>query len=263
MTTEQINADPSSLDGLAFTTVKLTLTTLTAPTSLKEWRALTGHTMRSADDVHGGLSSPGKMPCHSYGLPAEECGVGSKLRAKEGTVCSSCYAMKGNYVWAAVKAAQYRRLAAVREALQSSPARDAWVGAIVASIGWQSRESRVFRWHDSGDLQSVEHLSLIAEVADRLPWVTFWIPTRERAIVRDWVALYGALPANLTVRESAALVGFFPRLSDTHSHSAVARKGQALPDGAHACPAYQQGGECDDCRACWSADMPLVVYPLH
>jgi hypothetical protein len=243
------------------------LQTLCAPTSIKEWRAITGHSMKSADAIHGGLSSPGKMPCHSYGLPAAECNVGSKLRAASTkdrpTVCGSCYALKGNYVWRDVKAAQYRRLATVREALQHESAREDWIGAMVASIGWRSRDSRVFRWHDSGDLQSVDHLALICEIADRLPWVTFWIPTRERAIVRDWCAINGALPANLTVRESAALVGFFPRLSDTHSHSAVARKGQEIPDSAHACPAYKQGGECGDCRACWSADVPLVVYPLH
>jgi hypothetical protein len=219
--------------------------------------------MASANAVHGGLSSPGKMPCYSYGLPAAECGVGSKLRAKRGTVCSNCYAMKGNYIWANVQAAQYRRLASVREAVQYAGAREAWIGAMVASIGWQSRSSRVFRWHDSGDLQSVDHLSLIVDIADRLPWIQFWIPTRERAIVREWCELHGQLPANLTVRESAALVGFFPRLSDTHTHSAVARKGQELPAGAHGCPAYKQDGQCGECRACWSQDVALVVYPLH
>lgn len=239
------------------------LLTLSAPTNLRDWREVTGHTMKSADEIHGGLSSPGKMPCHSYGLPAEECGVGSKLRAKEGTVCSGCYAMKGNYVWRNVKAAQYRRLAAVREALQGHDAREEWVGAMVASIGWQSRDSRVFRWHDSGDLQSVEHLSLIVEVAERLPWVTFWIPTRERATVRAYVDTFGPLPVNLTVRVSAALVGFFPRETGDYCQSAVARKGQTLPAGAHACPAYSQGGECGSCRACWDGDVSLIVYPLH
>jgi hypothetical protein len=243
------------------------LLTLSPPTNLREWREVTGHSMKSADAVHGGLSSPGKMPCHSYGIPAAECNVGSKLRAastkERPTVCGSCYAFKGNYVWANVQAAQYRRLATVREALQHESAREAWVSAMVASVGWHSRDSRVFRWHDSGDIQSVDHLSLICDVADRLPWVTFWIPTRERGIVREWCAANGALPANLTVRESAALIGFFPRLSETHAHSAVARKGQDLPTGAHACPAYKQGGECRSCRACWSTDVPLVVYPLH
>lgn len=243
------------------------LLTLAPPSSLKDWREQTGHSMKSADAVHGGLSSPGKMPCHSYGLPAEECKVGSKLRAasKPGkeTVCGSCYALKGNYQWPAVKAAQYRRLASVFEALQHESAREDWLGAMVASIGWQSRDSRVFRWFDSGDLQSVDHLTLLCEVADRLPWVAFWLPTKERGIVRDWCAAFGPLPANLTVRLSAALIGFFPRLDDDHQHSAVARKGQELPTGAHRCPAYSQGGECRDCRACWSTDVPLVVYPLH
>jgi Gene product 88 len=243
----------------------ITFETLAPPISARAWRDATGHTLSSAAAVHGGLSSPGKMPCASYGLPAAECGVGSKLRAsstaERPTVCGSCYALKGQYVWQTVQRAQYRRLASVREALSSDVARDQWIGAMVASIGWRSRGSRVFRWHDSGDIQSVSHLELIADIAEALPWCTFWIPTRELAIVRAYLADVGPLPANLTVRMSAALVGHFPRI--TGQHSAVARHGSELPNGAHACPAYRQSGECGDCRACWSPDVPLVVYPLH
>jgi hypothetical protein len=158
----------------------------------------------------------------------------------------------------AVPAAQYRRLESL-----SDPR---WVDAMVCLIGWASRDSRVFRWHDSGDLQSVAHLSLIVEVADRLPWISFWIPTREAGILRVWLREFGALPCNLTVRQSAALVGHFPnpeRALDGRTFSAVAFADQQLPDGMHACPAYSQGGECRDCRACWSQDVPVVVYPLH
>lgn len=245
--------------------------TLQAPTDAREWKAITGHTLASAKLVHGGLSSPGKMPCHSYGLPAAACHVGSILRAKSTperpNVCGECYALKGQYVFSNVQAAQYARLASVQAATDprawSTLARETWIGAMVASIGWTSRTSQVFRWHDSGDLQSVDHLGLIVEIADRLPWVTFWIPTRERGILRDWIAENGPLPSNLTVRLSAAMVGFFPRITDDHQHSAVARKDQNLPDGAHACPAYQQNGKCGDCRACWNPNVPLVVYPLH
>jgi hypothetical protein len=137
---------------------------------------------------------------------------------------------------------------------------------MVCLIGWRSRNSRVFRWHDSGDLQSVAHLSQIVEIADRLPWVTFWIPTREAGILRTWQREFGAFPANLTVRQSVALVGHFPdpsRASDGRVFSGVAFKGQEIPEGAHACPAYSQDGQCGDCRACWSPDVPVVIYPLH
>lgn len=235
---------------------------LSAPDSWRAWRETCGITLDEASDIVGGLSSPGKMPCHSYGLPAAECGVGSKLRESSSdakpTVCGSCYALKGQYTFSNVQDAQYRRLASL-----SDPR---WTDAMTCLIGWHSRSSRVFRWHDSGDLQSVAHLSLIVEVADRLPWVTFWIPTRESRVLRVWIREHGAFPANLTVRQSCALVGHFPdpsRALDGRVFSAVAFKGQEIPVDAWACPAYSQGGECRDCRACWSPDVPVVVYPLH
>lgn len=225
---------------------------------------------REAFDATAGLSSPGKMPCHSYGLPAAECNVGSRLRAASTadapTICGECYALKGSYrMYPEVIPAQYRRLSTVRAALTDPDARERWVTGMVALIGWTSRDSRVFRWHDSGDLQSADHLTLIAEVCDRLPWVRFWIPTRESRVVRDWTVANGPLPANLCVRESVALVDHFPRHEDRDDARVFSGAAQhaPVPATAHACPAYRQNGECGECRACWDTDTTLVIYPLH
>lgn len=240
---------------------------LSAPTEVRGWGQTFGLTQGAARRLVGGLSSPGKMPCHSYGLPAAECGVGSRLRAvhtkSRPNVCGGCYALKGQYVIGSVPAAQYRRLDLVRAACTGNG--DEWVRAMVCLIGWTSRRSGVFRWHDSGDIQSLEHLSLIVRVADCLPWVTFWIPTRESLMVRDWIAEFGPVPANLIVRESMALVGRFPRADrdDGRLFSAVAHKGQETPEGMSPCMAYSQGGKCLDCRACWDPAVTTVVYPLH
>lgn len=217
-----------------------------------------------------GLSSPGKMPCPSYGLPAAECNVGSKLRASHTeahpTVCGGCYALKGSYqMYPEVIPAQYRRLGTVRSALANPDDRDRWTLAMVALIAWECRTSHVFRWHDSGDLQSVDHLALIAEVCERTPWVRHWIPTREAKVVATYIREVGPLPTNLNVRQSAALVDHFPnpeRARDGRTFSAVAAA-KSVPDSAHACPAYRQGGECGSCRACWDPTVPVVVYPLH
>lgn len=243
---------------------------LTPPESARAVRAATGFTQGEASRIVAGLSSPGKMPCPSYGLPAAECNVGSKLRAASTearpTVCGGCYALKGSYrMYPEVIPAQYRRLATVREALADAGKRDRWTRAMVALVAWQCRASQVFRWHDSGDLQSEDHLSLIVAVADALPWVRFWIPTREAKVVAGWIKRNGPLPANLNVRQSAALVDHFPnpdRATGGRTFSAVA-KDATIPDGSHACPAYKQEGECRSCRACWDPAVPVVVYPLH
>jgi hypothetical protein len=102
----------------------------------------------------GGLSKPSKMPGWSIGLPAAECKTGSKLVDVENSVCSGCYANKGCYVFKVVQAAQYRRLAAIKNPY--------WVEAMTTLIN--SKRSDVFRWHDSGDVQDEAHLLKIFEV---------------------------------------------------------------------------------------------------
>ena len=101
--------------------------------------------------IGGSLSKPSKMPGWSIGLPAKECKTGGKLQAVKGSVCFDCYALKGCYVFKVVQDAQYRRLAALK-----SPD---WVQAMAHLIN--SKKPDVFRWHDSGDVQDLDHLQKI------------------------------------------------------------------------------------------------------
>ena len=114
---------------------------------------------KKAWDLVGGLSKPGKMPGWAIGIPAAECNTGSKLRLIPDSVCSTCYALKGCYVFKVVQDAQYRRLKALKNKL--------WVYAMVTLIN--SKKSDVFRWHDSGDVQNLEPLQKIFEVC-----IHFW-----------------------------------------------------------------------------------------
>jgi hypothetical protein len=102
----------------------------------------------------GGLSKPSKMPGWAYGLPAKECKTGSKLVKVKGSTCEGCYALKGCYVFKVVQEAQYRRLASVKHPL--------WTGAMALLIN--SKKSKWFRWHDSGDVQDEDHLTKIFAV---------------------------------------------------------------------------------------------------
>ena len=64
--------------------------------------------VKEAKKITGSLTRTSKMPGLSYSLPAWECKTGSKLRKIKGSVCASCYALKGNYTrYKAIKAAQY------------------------------------------------------------------------------------------------------------------------------------------------------------
>ena len=72
--------------------------------------------IKEADKIIISLSQPDKMPGYAYGLPAWECKTGQKLAKVPGSVCSGCYAMKGNYTrFPAIRESQYKRLAALKQ----------------------------------------------------------------------------------------------------------------------------------------------------
>ncbi len=107
----------------------------------------------------GGLSKPSKMPGWAIGIPAAECKTGNKLKLIPNSVCSGCYAEKGCYVFAVVQAAQYKRLKAI--------AHPQWVDAMATLIN--SKKPDVFRWHDGGDGQDVDHVEKSCKVCELTP----------------------------------------------------------------------------------------------
>jgi hypothetical protein len=142
--------------------------------------------------IVGGLSKPSKMPGWAYGIPAAECKTGKKLQDVPGSTCEGCYATKGCYVFPVVQAAQYRRLEAIKSPL--------WVGAMALLIN--SKKSKWFRWHDSGDIQDVDHLLKIFAVCKLTPDTRHWLPTRE-AWTQDFL---DQVPGNLTLRFSMPMI---------------------------------------------------------
>jgi hypothetical protein len=204
-------------------------------------------TKKEALVIVGGLSNPSKMPGLSIGLPAQECKTGSKLRKIPGSVCSTCYAMKGCYtMYKAVKVAQYRRLEAI-----NAPE---WVPAMVKLIAGQE----VFRWHDSGDLQSFEHLDNIVKVCNATPKTRHWMPTKEKGLVTKYRRKFGEFPKNLVVRVSMPMVDGKP--TGSFKNTSTVHTGEPI---GHECPAPKQGGACKDCRACWNPKIANVSYHKH
>jgi hypothetical protein len=216
----------------------------------------------TAVELTGGLSHPSKMPGYAIGIPASECKVGGKLAAIPGSVCFDCYALKGMYQFPVVQAAQHRRL----DALGSPHWVEAMTYLIVstAKFEWQADSSApraYFRWHDSGDLQDMSHLLAIVEVCENTPEISHWLPTREKALVLSYLRQFGAFPANLTVRLSAAMVdGDAPAVPAGLNTSTVHAETPAID---HDCPARHQGNSCGNCRACWARAVQNVGYPQH
>jgi len=201
--------------------------------------------VKEAKKIIGSLGHPSKMPGLSYGLPASQCNVGSKLAKIPGTTCYNCYAMKGNYIYRDVKTSHANRLKGIESSL--------WVAAMVMMI--ERSGEQWFRWHDSGDIQSAEHLQKIIDIARRLPNVRFWLPTREYQLVKSFNK---PIPRNLTIRISATKIDgaaptFWRTTSTVHNNK---------PATGYVCPAPTQGNKCNDCRACWSK-IRNVSYHVH
>jgi hypothetical protein len=204
-------------------------------------------TLKEAEAVAGKFGKPSKMPGYAYGIPAKYCPVGSKLVKVPGSVCSNCYALKGRYVFKNVVDAQMVRFNSLRH--------PQWVDAIEYML--KKRNCDYFRWHDSGDIQGAWHLSNIVEVARRCPTTKFWIPTREKQIVTQWLRDNGNFPKNLVVRVSGAMIDGPAPVGFANTSTVVRDKNCA------SCPAYRQGGICGSCRRCWDGRVGNVAYPRH
>ena len=196
--------------------------------------------VKEAAAITGSMTRTSKMPGLSYSLPAWECKTGSKLRKIKNSVCSMCYALKGNYTrYKAIKAAQYVRLASLKNKL--------WTAAIVTQI----KRQKFFRWHDAGDVQDVQHLNKIYEVCKLTPDTKHWMPTRE-AWIKDHL---DSKPDNLVIRFSAPMI-------DQAAPASWPNSSEVVTEGA-TCPAPKQGNSCGDCRNCWNPEIKTIKYGKH
>lgn len=207
--------------------------------------------LAQAIEYVGGFSAPSKMPCHGFSIPARYCKTGQKLRNVADTICSKCYALKGRYGFPNVQNALERRFANLKNEL--------WVQAMTIAIrGTES--SGYFRWHDSGDIQDLDHLDKIVQVARNLPEIKFWLPTREFSTVAAWKRRNGDLPSNLTIRLSALKINGAPPTTIAKLLGLVT---SGVTKSGFNCPAPSQGNKCLSCRACWDKTVENVNYKLH
>ena len=198
---------------------------------------------KEAKEITGGLSAPSKMPGPAYNLPASQCITGSKLVKVPGSTCAGCYALKGRYRFGNVQKALNRRLKALED--------PRWVSGMIELI----KGRPVFRWHDSGDIQSAQHLINIFEVCKQTPETRHWLPTREAQFLKFLDP--DVVPKNLKIvfsdhmNDQARGVTFWPYTSGVSTKGGVT------------CPAPKQGNQCQSCRACWDRDVKRVIYGKH
>jgi len=201
----------------------------------------------------GTLSNPSKMPAFGWGISAKHCNTGSKLAKIKGTICHSCYALKGRYVFRNVFDAHEVR----RKAIEMPEWVDYMSELLTQKYKNLDKSKRYHRWFDAGDIQSYSHLMKIFEVCELTPHIKYWLATREYKII-DQIKEED-VPKNLCLRVSAIKVDspppkFWKWTSGVHKDKKAIGK---------ECPAYKQDGECGSCRACWSREVKQVSYKEH
>lgn len=217
-------------------------------------------TLKQAKEAGQISTRNSKMPGSSFAISAKHCNVGSKLAKVEGSTCHKCYALKLQKMRPSVNTGWIANLDKSVAMIATNPNQwSAWLAFQITKASEKTGQP-FHRWFDSGDLQSLDMLKAIVKTCEMTPHVNHWLPTREAKIVKDYLATYGAFPANLIVRVSATMIGDKP-IAGYAFTSTVHRK--TSDHVGHACPASKQGNACGDCRACWSLAVPNVSYPLH
>ena len=198
------------------------------------------------------LSKANKMPCRSWSLQAlDTCPASKDADGNLVDACKGCYATTGNYRFPNVKAP--------REHNREDWKRVDWVSDMVAELD----NDRYFRWFDSGDMYDLRLAHKIYEVMLATPWVKHWLPTRmfKFAKFADIIAKMEALD-NVIVRKSSDSI-FGGLVPNAINSSTIIPTVDDATDDMVVCEAYDRGGKCADCRACWDKSVSVIAYPAH
>lgn len=186
----------------------------------------------------------------SWSLQARDTCPGSVENGELVPACAGCYAVGGNYRFSNVKAP--------REFNRLDWQRLEWADDMVQALD----SERYFRWFDSGDMYSLGLAEKMLQVMERTPWVKHWVPTRMHKFPKFRAVLerMQALP-NVSVRFSSDSVTgeYMPGLHG----SVIVPDSETLPEGVTLCRAYEHGGKCNGCRACYDKTVPVIAYPAH
>ena len=204
------------------------------------------------------------MPWYGFSTSALDCQTGSKLREVKNSVCSKCYACRGNYCFSNVKESHTKRLDATKdprfvEAMTTVITTLYNRGKKTYKLNGKDVKENRFRWHDSGDIQSLEHLEKINQIAINCHFIDFWLPTKEIGYTNQFLKKHKEFAPNLTVRVSNPMIGeTFKKAPMGLPFSTV----NVTDNNIMQCSAPQQDNKCLDCRMCWDKDKN-VNYKAH
>jgi hypothetical protein len=148
------------------------------------------------------------------------------------TICTSCYAQGGNYIYSNAQFRLALRYLWTRHLIHETGRVNDWVDTMVEAIASEdflaesAEDPRTgqpvvpIRIHSSGDFFSPKYAEAWALVANQYPQILFWAPTRTWAgegWLYHWTRILQAnVHGNLVVRPSALHFGDFAPTVDAH-----------------------------------------------
>lgn len=200
------------------------------------------------------LSNTSKLGVKSWSLQAyNTCPASIDDKGLLVDACSGCYATYGNY--------RFNNVKATREYNRISWQDDNFVSDFVKQLD----TVRYFRWFDSGDLYSLSLAKKIYEIMLNTPHVKHWLPTRIykfskfHSILKDMQSL-----PNVVIRLSSDDIDGSIVNSDLIDTNSTILPSEMISEyNGFICPAYNQGGKCNDCKACYNKDVKTVAYIAH
>ena len=96
----------------------------------------------------------------------------------------------------------------------------------------------------------------------RTPWCKHWMPTRSHKF-KKYSFIFKKMQAlpNVVVRYSSdSITGGIIKGKTT---STIVQNPEDITSSMTLCEAYDRGGKCDTCRACWDKDVSVIAYPSH
>lgn len=198
----------------------------------------------------GHISKTSKMPCYSWSRSAFDCKYTDPICLKY------CYARKHHYNFKNVKEAL-----AINKEKWKDPE---WVKNFEMFLKYFIN-AQYFRWFDSGDLNGdIELFTKICEIADRCPKILFWLPTRDKEVIKEYVKnkrtkRLDELHPNLIIRLSASDVDKDPNYKFAKKHGLRVSSVRKFNSDCQA----KITKTCGTCRKCWDRNVKEVRYYLH
>lgn len=214
------------------------------------------------------------MQAWSWSLPAGDRRTCPAALPGPGSVCGSCYAQTGRFIYGSVARAQWVRYHWVSAGLRVRFSLAQYMARVIGGYCTNG----YLRVHDSGDFFSREYVGLWMDIATLCPAVRFWFPTRTWRFPAWLPALrqLAALP-NVVVRPSAlchdeaapvvdglAAGNAVPRqlsrgVKRSDKHMSVEGRMHTICPKSHGSHNCQRAG----CRRCWDSPAEQMAVLFH